>query len=567
MGIHRTTGLARGSRLTGKTVILLFLGMLALGASACSDNHSIATQVPSTPVEPSATITPGWTIPSPPNATVGQGYTASVPIQDNCSYLWTVTAGSATLINETTATVTFTPTAAGSIELQCVVTSAASATGTYAITAADGAVLNANPDTVTDGQGTILLPTFTGTSAVINPGAIPVTSGVGVAVTPSATTTYILRVDGADVATINVNVMTFGPRFVYVASDEGNIGAYTLDTTTGGLEELEDSPYSAYSFKVASDPSGRFLFSSDVYSGVSVYFVDNVSGALTLVEGSPFVTDDSSKTYNIAVDPMGRFVYATCDSGNVYGFRLNPVTGVLTEIDGSPFATGDIGLGDILVHPSGKYLYLALAGDGQVDAFSIDQATGALARIEDAPYDTGVTTPLGVAVDPTGAYLFAKGESAPSMMAGYSVDIGTGALTPVANSPFGPFIGSDSWHGLSFHPTKSILYNSFYGSDEADVGAQSLDLATGALTPMAGSPYSLFEIHGSDCITIDRSGRFAFAVNYDGGLLARMRVDSNGLLTKLNGDPLGDLDVDTTYVVDYPISVVVVGGLTPKNAD
>jgi hypothetical protein len=178
-----------------------------------------------------------------------------------------------------------------------------------------------------------------------------------------------------------------------------------------------------------------------------------------------------------------------------------------------------------------------------------------------------VTTPLGVAVDPTGAYLFAKGESAPSMMAGYSVDIGTGALTPVANSPFGPFIGSDSWHGLSFHPTKSILYNSFYGSDEADVGAQSLDLATGALTPMAGSPYSLFEIHGSDCITIDRSGRFAFAVNYDGGLLARMRVDSNGLLTKLNGDPLGDLDVDTTYVVDYPISVVVVGGLTPKNAD
>jgi len=538
---------------------LLLIGTIFFGVGCHFD--------PAPPSGPISTITPGWTIPAPPAATLNQSYTASVPDQTGCTYVWTIPIGSGTLINATTPVVTFTPTAIGNLQLQCVVTDAAtrSSTGTYAVTVGSGATLNASPDIITVGQGTFLLATFSGGVGVINPGSISVTSGVGVTVSPTTTTTYTLTVDGTQVATVMVSVKTFVPKFVYVANDETSISAFTLNTTDGSLTEIAGSPYPAEAEQVASDPKGKFLFAAGGSNGLYAYTINSTTGVLTAVEGSPFTTDSGATTYGVAVDPMGRFVYASADSGLIYAFTLNATTGVLTPVADSPYSTYDNGRGEIIVHPSGKYLYAAMENDNQVDAFSIDQATGALTELADAPYDTANNRPLGMAVDPTGAYVFAKGEyqsATPNTLAGFSVDIASGALTTVANSPFGPLEGWDAWHGLCFHPTKSILYTAFYGSEVADEGAYTLDLDTGALTPMAGSPYDLFSNHGSDNITVDRSGQFAFACNYNADQIKRMRVDGTGLLTKLSGAALdGTEDQDVTPVQTTPISTIVVGVL------
>lgn len=174
-------------RMAACVIVLVALLLLV----ACSKSNPLVVLPNSGPV---STITPGWTIPAPPSATLNQSYTASVPEQAGCTYLWSVVSGSATLIGTTTSVVTFTPTATGSLKLQCVVTNSSnkSSTGTYSITVGSGAVLNANPDTITLGQGTILLATFSSGSGTIDHGVGSVTSDVGVTVTPAATTTYIL---------------------------------------------------------------------------------------------------------------------------------------------------------------------------------------------------------------------------------------------------------------------------------------------------------------------------------------------------------------------------------------
>ena len=368
-------------------------------------------------------------------------------------------------------------------------------------------------------------------------------------------------------ATVTVTVKQFVPKFVYVANladefiDDESISAFRLDTITGDLTELDDSPYyDVTPDQLTSDPQGKYLFAAGLNNGVYVYNINSTNGALTPVTGSPFMSTDTSYMVNsVSVDPKGRFVYAASkdagsafDSGYGYieSFSIDPVTGALTPI-GEPIYIGNQYYGNVIVHPSGKYLYAAVSDDNAVVAFSIDQATGALNLIN--TYYSGspdFTGPAGVAIDPTGAYFFAKGDYEPSYIAAFSIDIATGILSEVTDSPFGPLEGSYAWHGLSFHPTKSVLYTAFYGSDY-DAAAYTLDLVSGSLT-LIGSYLSLFESPGSDTIVVDRSGQFAFSTGYDDGSIARMTVDSgDGHLTELG----------TTSVGAGPTSILVAGSL------
>jgi 6-phosphogluconolactonase (cycloisomerase 2 family) len=291
------------------------------------------------------------------------------------------------------------------------------------------------------------------------------------------------------------------------------------------------------------------------------------------MSGSPFPLPTAAfNAFNLAMDPYQRFLYTNGQGGHVCAYAIDPDTGALAAVSGTYYATAGNMRGGVLVHPSGKYLYAVASGSTTVNAtihaFAIDQTTGALTAVSGSPFDASggglVKSPYGVAVDPTGAYLFTKGEAAAAdtnYMAGFTVDVATGALTVMPSSPIGPFPGRDSYRGLCFHPTLNVLYTAFFQSSTADAGAFSLDLATGGLTGLTGSPFSLFSSHGSDNITVDRSGRFAYSVGWYGGVISRMRVDGAGNLTKLDGTALGTQDVDTTAVLAYPFCVTVAGRL------
>ncbi|MDR3673713.1 MAG: beta-propeller fold lactonase family protein [Holophaga sp.] len=558
-----------------KLALGLLCAPLLLACLAACTSRSPAVYSKATSRSGTQAITPGWTVPAPPNAVVGQSYTASVPAVSGDTYAWTVTAGSASLINATTAVLTFTPKASGTVTLHCVQTDAAKSTRSvdYSLTAATGPTLNAEPASISVGQGTILLATFTGTTGTINPGSLSVTSGVGLTVRPSATTTYTLSVDGTPVATATVTVLTYTPKFVYVSnSNDETISGFSLDASSGALTALSGSPFrspdSKYMDQIATSPDSKFLFAAGQSGTVYAFSIDSTSGALTSVSGSPFTANASIMFNAVAADPFDRFVYAHGQDGKVYGFSLDSTSGALTAISGSPWAAGSNSsyYGGIVVHPAGSFLYVADSGDTTVTAFAIDQSSGALTKTSGSPYDVSysgkLAMPFGVAIDNSGSYFFTKGESGTSYLAALAINLATGDLTSATGSPYGPLVGEDAFHGLCAHPTKDFVYISFYESDSYDAAAYSLNPTSGALSPLSGSPYDLFSVHGSDNIVVDRSGQFAFSTDFNGGLISAMRVDSStgGLLTLAGVAVFGENET-TVAVGKEPDSIAIAGAL------
>ncbi len=147
---------------------------------------------------------------------------------------------------------------------------------------------------------------------------------------------------------ISVTVDPLG-RFVYVGNSfDGSISAYTINRSTGALRAVARSPFPAGNdpYSVTVDPSGRFAYAAnqcdasiDCRAGtVSAYTINSSTGALRAVADSPFAAIAGGQS--ITVDPSGQFAYVANEGGNVSAYAINGSTGALTAVAGSPFAAG-----------------------------------------------------------------------------------------------------------------------------------------------------------------------------------------------------------------------------------
>ena len=87
---------------------------------------------------------------------------------------------------------------------------------------------------------------------------------------------------------ITVNCQSAPPQFAYAANTIGNISEYTVAATgalslTGRYPTISSGPYS-----IAVDPSGQFVYVGNIRGGVEAYSIDQASGALAEITGSPF---------------------------------------------------------------------------------------------------------------------------------------------------------------------------------------------------------------------------------------------------------------------------------------
>jgi 6-phosphogluconolactonase len=210
-------------------------------------------------------------------------------------------------------------------------------------------------------------------------------------------------IDKAAVTHIIVTCTQAG-QFAWVANQTSNdISAYAIDTTTGFLTPLANSPFAAdrsTPTAIAVDPNGAYAYvANNGANTVSVYSIDSTSGALTAL-GSPVATQSGP------VDLDGRSLRQLSVRGQPrvrHGLRLLDRVGRLTEISGSPFV---VGAGPISVRtdPGGNYLYVVNSNRrhrvGALDRCS----TGALTSVAGSPFAAG--TGAAIAIDPTGTYAY-----------------------------------------------------------------------------------------------------------------------------------------------------------------
>jgi 6-phosphogluconolactonase len=256
---------------------------------------------------------------------------------------------------------------------------------------------------------------------------------------------------GSPVATPHpvLSATTPDGRFLYVANDgsPGSVSGFAVSRSSGALSPVPGSPVAATDpgpFGPVVSPDGRYLYVSNVGNSpaspgsVSAYRIDQDTGALTEIGGSPYTLQIAPG--GVAMTPDGRLLYvANGESGTISAFTRDADSGALTPVSGSPFAAGNGEPTGLAITPDGRHLYSANSSmvtqaDNQVHAFAIDQGTDALAEISGSPYDAGLG-PQYAAISSDGAHLYVTNNGSQDIT-GYAIDATSGGLSPLGESPF-----------------------------------------------------------------------------------------------------------------------------------
>jgi 6-phosphogluconolactonase len=407
------------------------------------------------------------------------------------------------------------------------------------------------------------------------------------------------------VTTVNVTCTTQVARFLYSANTESdNVSAYAINAATGALTPVAGSPFPADQAPLfmSANRAGSALYvanqgSASAPPSISAYSINGVTGVLTQVTSSPFDLSHPppavgpSPVGKPIIHPSGAFGYLGIrDTAALYGAGVDPASGNLTEIPGMPsvgagqqfgafdaggkvlyvphdnfnggaagaisaytaatpsgaltplgsFATGGRQPGGITLNAAGTFLLTANNLSGSVSVFTVDAVSGTLAPASGSPFSTGAgTTPTSVSIHQSGKFVYVSNTNANpafSSIAAFQMDQATGALTPITGSPFSTG-GTQAAVG-TVDPSGKFLFVSNSGSN--NIQAFAIDAATGALTPIPGSPFAT-ELAPAPLV-IDPSGKYLYCVNSGSNSVSAYAINpTTGALTLVNTAAAGTM--------------------------
>jgi 6-phosphogluconolactonase (cycloisomerase 2 family) len=346
--------------------------------------------------------------------------------------------------------------------------------------------------------------------------------------TTGATSAYVFTADGGGIEELSLNTTantlldTTGftdpttanvPGGVLVVAQDkylytsfpsvGEIYGWTI-SANGDLTTIGGSPFSAAymigstlggSQSMITNPAGTLLFVLNQTDGAVYVYQIGSSGVLTL-SGSPVLVPFEPE--NMATDGLGKYLYV---SNVVAGDATDEIaaysigsSGSLTAVSGSPFiSTGsslEYSMFQMQGDPSGQYMIGTtggVLGDNHLYVFGIQQSganAGAITPVSGSPFAT-VYSPYRIAVQPSSGgdlvYSFSLNGlgTGDNPIEGYQLNLSTGALTVVSGSPF-----SGGGTGESGQFDQSGAYLFVYDGYTTVLAAYQVG-STGALTPVA----------------------------------------------------------------------------------
>jgi 6-phosphogluconolactonase len=340
-----------------------------------------------------------------------------------------------------------------------------------------------------------------------------------------------------------------GPEFLYATSISGQILAFSIDeNNNGALTPIRSVSGPTMSLGLTS-VNNQFLYASDTQNAqIDGFSINQTTGALTALSGSPFATGTLSFPGALAAPPgdlgssPGSSLLYAADSGTIDMFTIS-AAGVPTALSGSPYVP-EAGF-SIVVDPSGNFLYAADDDPpGGIFAFTTD-STGVLAAVPDSPFTIPgqtVVDSLPIGVTDTGSYVYAALSQA-NQIAAFSIVSGTGALTPVPNSPF----------PAGTAPTAVVAAGNFLyaiNSSDGTISGYSINSTNGVLTPLSGSPFAIVGFS----LATDYVGQHLYVAGLTGLTgIQEFSVDStSGALTPVSGSPFPALGATLLTVVQIP---------------
>lgn len=258
-------------------------------------------------------------------------------------------------------------------------------------------------------------------------------------------------------------------KFVYVTSTTNKGGSRGINAfavqSDGSLKPVPGTPFDTAALgAIAITPNGKYLYAAEIPQGnVGAFVINQTSGALTPVAGSPFAVPRPAcsdcfveSPSDLGVDASGTFLYGTLASNSaVAGFHINGTTGSLSNISGSPWAQGQFNSINgnpqdpmrLSVDPSDRFVYTADDESNAYGVFKLNRSSGVLTFVDlignqSNAFLQGLCVPYTVNVDPSGTFVYSEGITsnlcAPggNAMIGFSMNQFNGNLLSVPGSPF-----------------------------------------------------------------------------------------------------------------------------------
>lgn len=355
-------------------------------------------------------------------------------------------------------------------------------------------------------------------------------------------------------------------KFLYVISTTLNeLRGYSINASDGTLTALPGPPVptgTAPGFPVP-DPAGRFLYlgtrgSSSEPPRISVYAADNVTGALSEIDASPYdLSTPPPPPGALAVLPpsihrSGAFGYlpVLTPASTLYGATIDATTGELTQIPGMPINLGS-NMSGMTYDSTGGYLFVPTNGanaNGEIRSFSVNVPSGVLTPI--GSFSTYGSGPVGAFFTPGGNYLLTTNINSGTLMV-FGVNGGT--LTPLTAPPLATGPAGSRPVGIMFNRRNNVFYTTHIAGGPTSVATFRFDPGTGGVTPV-GTPVST---NGAGAgVSLHPSGRFLFQYNSTTASIQRFALD------QATGAPT--LVPDVTQLPSAPTQVAMILDLSGR---
>jgi 6-phosphogluconolactonase len=327
---------------------------------------------------------------------------------------------------------------------------------------------------------------------------------------------------------------------------KGNVLLLQINGSTGAVTAGAQTPQvqGTSPTGLALTPSKQFLYTANSRANTISIFSVAPAGTLSLI-GAPVQAGNGPNS--AITDPSGQYLLVTNNYGNnpsggdISVFSIAAGSGALTEVPGSPFAANANPTEIVFTH-SGQFVYVTNPGIGMVTGFSFNSSNGMLTQLSSSPVPSGAGA-SGLVVDASDQFLYVVNPgaiNAPPYQAtignisGFNINPTTGALTTIAGSPFTAINGTGP-SAIVIDPTGRFVYALSPGTNFA-IWCFVITPTNGELTPATSSPFSLAA--GGLFALFDPSGNFLFIGNStENGLEGYTYDPSTGAPKVISGAP------------------------------
>jgi 6-phosphogluconolactonase (cycloisomerase 2 family) len=287
---------------------------------------------------------------------------------------------------------------------------------------------------------------------------------------------------------------------------------------------------------ISFDRTGRFLFVQETFNaiGVRTLAFDPATGQLSY---NPTLLMNAVASH-MEVDHSGKFLFeaALTDQTSVMAYSIG-AGATLTAVSGYPMSMG-AGTGPAypVKSPTGNFLAMTMTQADQIALFSVG-ADGTLAPVPGSPANVG-SSPSEVAFDATGTMLYVANQNDGSV-SGFHVDAATGALTEMVGSPYSLGAGAAPT-AVAVDPSGLRLYVALHANRFTTMAIAADGSLTETTHAAVNAPNSTVIFGAAKPAVL--APRFAYVVNANDNTIQSFQMDpTTGALTDV-GTPVSIMD-------------------------